>query len=129
MISRQTNRPGTKASINGIEVREFGRRGTLLRLSGEFDVDDLDALRHALNSVPGDGRPIRVDLSGVTFLDLLCARELASESGGEHGHHLLQFSNLSWQAKRSLEACCLRDILRPPGVYRSVARRPASGGS
>lgn len=128
MISRQTDRSETKTPVNGIEVREFGRRGTSVRLSGEFDVDDLDALRQTLDNVPGDGRPTRVDLSGVTFLDVLCARELASGSGGDCGGRLL-LRNPSWQAKYSLEACSLHDVPRSHGVYEPGAKRPASGGS
>ena len=63
----------------GIEVRKAGA-GILLELWGEFDLCSLARLREALNHVASLQRPTLVDLSGITFLDLLCARELAIRS-------------------------------------------------
>ena len=63
----------------GIEVRQSGA-GILVELWGEFDLFSLANLREALNHVANLHRPTLVDLSGITFLDLLSARELTISS-------------------------------------------------
>ena len=63
----------------GIEVRESGA-GIVVELWGEFDLFSLARLREALNHVESLQRPTLVDLSGITFLDLHSARELAIRS-------------------------------------------------
>jgi anti-anti-sigma factor len=62
-----------------MEVRQYGT-GTVVWLRGELDLFTLDALKETLNYVLGLGRPALVDLSGITFLDLASARELAASS-------------------------------------------------
>lgn len=70
--------------MNGISVRERSEAGTLVELSGEFDLHDLENLRVALGRTPWETsapeRPAFVDLSGVTFLDVGATRELAVSS-------------------------------------------------
>ena len=76
----------------GIEVRQSGA-GILVELWGEFDLFSLATLREALNQVASLQRPTLVDLSGITFLDLLSARELAIRS--QLYSHYLIFGNPS----------------------------------
>ena len=106
MISRQTYRGvlDTGISASSIEVSKLGRKSILVELSGEFDARDLDDLRRSLDYVTRSGRLGCVDLSRVTFLDLLCARELAGRSS-PRGR--LAIRNPSRQARLSLEACVL----------------------
>ena len=66
--------------MNVINVREQCEGGTLVELSGEFDLHDLEGLRVALGGDPATARPAVVDLSGVTFLDIGVTRELALRS-------------------------------------------------
>jgi anti-anti-sigma regulatory factor len=73
-INSSTYREGE--TLYGIEVRESGA-GVLVELWGEFDLFTLGNLRETLNIVLDLRRPIFVDLSGITFLDLDSARELA----------------------------------------------------
>lgn len=106
MISRQKYRGvlDTGISASSIEVSKLDRKSILVELSGEFDARDLDDLRRSLDYVTRSGRLGCVDLSGVTFLDLLCARELAGRSS-PRGR--LAIRNPSRQARLSLEACVL----------------------
>jgi anti-anti-sigma factor len=62
--------------LYGIVVRESGA-GMLVELRGEFDLFSLTSLNETLNNVLDLHRPTLVDLSGITFLDLDSARELA----------------------------------------------------
>lgn len=74
----------------GIEVRERGS-ATLIRLRGEFDLSALDELRGTLDAVANLPGQALVDLADVTFMDLLCVRELAV-------HSQLQGDDLAFQA-------------------------------
>jgi anti-anti-sigma factor len=65
-----------RGSLYGIEVREYGAI-TLVELRGELDLFTLFDLRKTLNRLLVSMRPTLLDLSGVTFLDLESARELA----------------------------------------------------
>lgn len=76
--------------------------GAAVELHGEFDAFDLQRLRNVLDGTSGYGRPVRVDLSGVTFLDVRCARELVVRCLFRGGR--LALHNPSWQAAASLEA-------------------------
>ena len=116
MTSSQTyaNVLDTGALDNSIEVGETYRQIVPVELSGEFDLDELDILRSALDGAMRAGRTVCADLSGVTFLDILCARELV-ERTCFHGGRLV-IRSLSRQARASLEAC----VLEEPGFW-SVA--------
>ena len=70
----------------GIEVRESDA-GILVELWGEFDVFCLGELKRILNHASSRRGPVLVDLSGVSFLDLRSARELAVRSL-LYAHHL-----------------------------------------
>lgn len=74
----------------------------LVKLTGELDVQDLRTLRESLSLALSTGLLTVVDLSDVTFLDLTCARELATRSW-LHDH--LMLCDPSWEAKASLKAC------------------------
>jgi hypothetical protein len=87
--------------LYGIEVRQSAA-GILVELWGEFDLLSLTELRKALNSVASLGRPTLVDLSGITFLDLLSARELAVHS--QLYSHYLTFANPSPEVTASARA-------------------------
>ena len=97
----------------GIEVRQSGA-GILVELWGEFDLFSLARLRGALNHVASLRRPTLVDLSGITFLDLLSARELAIRS--QLYSHFLTFGNPSPEVTTSTRAFGLE------GWVRSEAR-------
>jgi anti-anti-sigma regulatory factor len=87
--------------LYGIEVRESGA-GMLVELWGEFDLFSLGCLREALNNVLDLHRPTLVDLSGITFLDLDSARELAVRA--QLYAHQLTLRNPSTWVTASLEA-------------------------
>ena len=93
----------------GIEVRQSGA-STAVELWGEWDLFSLDDLRTTLNSVLSLRRETILDLSGITFLDLLSARELAIRA--QLYAHRLILSNPSLQVKASLEAFGLQDWFR-----------------
>jgi len=65
--------------LYGIEVRESGAV-MLVELWGEFDVFCMGELQGALNDASSRRGLVMVDLSGITFLDLRSARELALRS-------------------------------------------------
>ena len=93
----------------GIEVRELGA-GMLVELWGEFDLFSLARLREALNGVASLQRPALVDLSGITFLDLQSARELAIRS--QLFSHYLTFGNPSPEVRASARAFGLEGWVR-----------------
>ena len=104
----------TKDTTQGIRVSDLDNRGILVELSGEFDVRDLEPLRRTLEGVSNSGLPTYVDLSGVTFLDVRCTRELAVRFD-VYGRRLV-LRNLSWQAEASFRACGFLDrIASCPG--------------
>ena len=85
----------------GIEVRQSAA-GILVELWGEFDLFSLARLREVLNHVASLQRPTLVDLSGITFLDLLSTRELAIRS--QLYSHYLTFANPSFEVTASTRA-------------------------
>ena len=93
----------------GIEVRQSGA-SILVELWGEFDLFSLSELQEALNSVTSLRRPTLVDLSGITFLDLLSARELAIRS--QLYSHYLTFANPSPEVTASARAFGLESWVR-----------------
>lgn len=89
----------------GITVRtlEDREQGALVELRGEFDLQELEILEKALDVALSLRDRVLIDLSGVTFMDLLCVRELAKcqQSPGK----LIVLHEPSWQARSSLVAC------------------------
>jgi anti-anti-sigma factor len=87
--------------LYGIEVREAGA-SMLVELWGEFDLFSLSNLRETLNNVLDLRRPTLLDLSGITFLDLDSARELAVRA--QLYAHYLCLRNPSPQVTASIRA-------------------------
>ena len=83
----------------GIRVEDAG---TLVRvgMGGEFDACSLADLKAGLDDACGSGRPVVVDLSGVTVLDLQSTLELVVRYLIQP--HLLAFANPSFGALRSV---------------------------
>jgi anti-anti-sigma factor len=92
--------------LYGIEVRECGAV-TMVELWGELDLFTLGDLRETLNRVLGSMKPTLVDLSGITFLDLQSARELALRSQLYARH--LTLSNPSRWVLASIDAFGLEE--------------------
>jgi anti-anti-sigma factor len=86
-----------------IEVREWGERGVMVELRGEFDRHNLEHLREILDDVSTLRRPTMVDLSEVTFLDVGATRELTIRSR-LYAHHLT-LCNPSPEVRASVAAC------------------------
>ena len=93
----------------GIELRESGG-GRVLDLWGEFDAFSLDDLQGTLSEVSRLRGPTLVDLSGVTFMDLQSARELAVRS--LLYAQSLSFGNPSAEALASIRALGLEGWIR-----------------
>ena len=94
--------------MRGIQAEESGS-GVTVGMRGEFDAYSLPDMRRTLDRACAFGKPVVVDLSGVTFLDLRSARELAVQSVIQA--HQLAFENPS------------------PGVLASVRDLGIFGGS
>ena len=92
---------GRWKNLYGIEIRESGAV-ILVELWGEFDLSSLADLRRTLNGVLNLRRKILVNLSGITFLDLASARELAVRAQLYARH--LTFHSPSPQVMASVEA-------------------------
>lgn len=103
--------PGGKRSHAAVEpptmlgTREcqLDMRRVSVDLAGEFDANDVEMLCQVLDVLSHSRKPACVNLSGVTFLDLGCARELAIRSYPCGGR--LTLHSPSWQAAASLRAC------------------------
>lgn len=92
----------------GIEVRESGE-GLLVELWGEWDIFSLGELEGMLTDVSSRRGRSLVDLSGISFLDLQSARELAAHS--LLYRHNLKLRNPSSQAMATLVALGLEGRL------------------
>lgn len=71
-------------------------------MRGEFDAYSLPDLRETLDHVCAFGKPVVVDLSGVTFLDVQSTRELVVRSVIQA--HQLAFENPSSGVLSSIRA-------------------------
>lgn len=86
----------------------------LVHLRGELDLFSLGRVRDALDAAKLGDHHASVDLSGVTFMDLQVARELAVRSQVDARN--LAFVRPSPQATASIEALGLGDwFLIQPG--------------
>lgn len=94
-------------SVYDIIVRSSGDGSITVELRGEFDLSSAAELRSTLDHVAGFRKPMIVDLSGVTFMDLQSTRELAVRFQ-LYAHHL-SLVNPSWQARASVKACKLEE--------------------
>jgi anti-anti-sigma regulatory factor len=117
--TRRSVASGLAPHGNGTQMLQPELTQVSLDLVGEFDAYDLESLREVLDGLLGLKEAVYVDLSGVSFLDVRCARELAIRSMLYGGRLVLR--NPSWQAVSSLRACgyghgSLRSELERPGV-------------
>ncbi len=87
--------------MHGIHAIDHGA-GVTVGMRGEFDAYSLPDLRETLDHVCSFGKPVVVDLSGVTFLDLQSARELVVRSLIQ-AHHLA-FESPSFGVLASIRA-------------------------
>jgi anti-anti-sigma regulatory factor len=117
--------------LYGIEVRE-SEGGLLVELWGEFDAFCIGGLKRTLNEASSRRGPAFFDLSGITFLDLRSARELAVRSM-LRAHHPI-FVDPSPQVTATMAALGLEGWPNfPPGTggrsssASSEPRRPEAG--
>ena len=82
-------------------------RPMLHRLSGEFDVLYQKTLCDSLGDSLASGRPTLVDLSGVTFMDSRCLRELVVFY--QLGKGRVALCDPSHEVELSVAACDLED--------------------
>lgn len=97
--------------MHGIQAVDHGA-GVSIGMRGEFDAYSLPDLRETLDRVCAFGKPVVVDLSGVTFLDLQSARELVVRSLIQA--HQLAFENPSSGVLASIRAL---GIDHQPRIY------------
>ncbi len=103
--------------LASIKVHDPCRAGVLVELHGEFDVACLESFRQTLRRASDLGEPTFVDVSGVTFMDTLCLKELAAGSG------TLSMCHPSWQFELGVAACGLEEsiLVLPDGPgYEAV---------
>ena len=77
----------------------------LVGLSGEFDVRYQKILEDTLSDCSASGRLTLVDLSGVTFMDSRCVRELAIHY--QLGEGRVTLCDPSWELELSVAVCDL----------------------
>lgn len=104
----------TGIRVKDIRIGDLGLPGVLVELAGELDGRDLEPMQRILDDALDSGLPTYVDLSGVTFLDVRCARELAVQDRryGLYGS-LLGLRNPSWQAEASFKASGFEYLIEP----------------
>jgi anti-anti-sigma factor len=97
--------------MSGSTIFETARRegredpAVLVRLSGEFDVRYEKILEDTLSDCLASERQTFVDLSGVTFIDSRCVRELAIHY--QLGEGRVALCNPSREVELSVAACDL----------------------
>ncbi|MFF7212927.1 STAS domain-containing protein [Streptomyces sp. NPDC008238] len=96
----------------GISVREVSTR-TTIRLTGELDLETCPGITAVTDALRLEGRTLRVDLTGVTFvgstsLNMLLNLRLRAEA--EKG--ALELTGLRHQAERVLDLTGTRDLFR-----------------
>lgn len=89
---------------------------TVLRLTGELDLGSVPVLRHRLAQLSADKRPVRLDLSGLGFIDssgmhLLIA---ALNDAGKDGWRLEVPPSVAPNVEQSLRLARLERILVGP---------------
>jgi anti-anti-sigma regulatory factor len=112
-----------------IKVHDPCEAGVLVELSGEFDVSCAEAFARALDRAASLGGVTFADLSGVTFMDAQCARELAARSGVGR----LRCCAPSPQARLSFAACGLYGAVEVCAAgdagYEAVIREACKHGA
>ena len=94
-------------------------------LRGEFDLSCHAVLGSALEDALRHYSPIFVDLSGVSFLDASCVRELALMLS-LHGEHLV-LGDPSREVEVSIAACGMEDLVRFGSPEREKGALPRLG--
>jgi anti-anti-sigma factor len=94
-------------------------RPILVELCGEFDVLFQNILADTLSDCLASGRPTFVDLSGVTFMDSQCVRELAVYY--QLGRGRVALCDPSGELELSVAACDLEDWI--DFVYTTALQR------
>jgi anti-anti-sigma factor len=105
-----TRRTDGGGDINDSATFETTRREVrtiLVKLRGEFDVLSQKILAGTLSDCLASGRLTFVDLSGVTFMDSRCVRELAVYY--QLGKGRVALCDPSQELKLSVAACDLED--------------------
>ncbi len=127
--SRRQGRRGGNAIKSDSPIFETTQRdrcedhSILVKLSGEIDVRYQKILDEILSDCLASGRLTFVDLSGVTFMDSRCVRELAFHYQLGNGHVAL--CDPSREAELGVAACDLEewiDFLYTTGLGRSARR-------
>jgi anti-anti-sigma regulatory factor len=91
----------------GIRIGTIEQDEGRIALHGEFDLSNREALRGVLGAAHRQGHGTLIDLSGVTFVDVGCAKELAFWR--LLGLELPVTVDPSWQAALILAACGLTE--------------------
>jgi anti-anti-sigma factor len=94
-------------------------RPILVELCGEFDVLFQNILTDTLSDCLASGRPTFVDLSGVTFMDSQCVRELVVYY--QLGRGRVALCDPSGELELSVAACDLEDWI--DFVYTTALQR------
>jgi anti-sigma B factor antagonist len=95
-----------------IEEERSGGSDARLRLAGELDLGTAPALRERLDGLTGDGRAVRIDLSGLDFMDstgvslLIAASQQARDDGWR-----LELVRPQGEAWRVIELTGIADVL------------------
>jgi anti-anti-sigma factor len=114
------------STIYGAAHRDGSADGPMLvRLDGEFDVLYQKTLADTLVDSLASGRPTLVDLSGVTFMDSRCLRELVVYY--QLGKGRVALCDPSHEVMLSVAACDLEDWF--DFVYTTERERSARGQS
>ena len=125
--------PGDKADGGSIirsdspifETAQRNRREDhpiLVKLSGEVDVRYQQILDDTLSDCLASGRPTFVDLSGVTFMDSRCVRELAVHY--QLGNGRVALCDPSREVELGVAACDLEewiDFIYTSELWQSAA--------
>ncbi len=106
-----------------IRVRKGGPADVSVEFSGELDVATADGLRGTLGWASGSGRSVAVDLSGVSFLDSSCLRELVVHQRSRPARVALR--DPSPQVDLSVAACCVEAWIHFP---QTASRRGQAAG-
>jgi len=99
MIDLSQPAPGSAVAAGTLTIRRLtGRRGLLL--DGEADINSRGALRDALRALLSDGPgEIHLELAGLTFIDVSCARELVTLAQFPHPARII-LHNPPWSLQR-----------------------------
>jgi anti-anti-sigma factor len=111
------------AIMEGSTRLRVARRGvgvSLVKLSGEWDIRYRDVLERTLGGLLRRGSPTFIDLSGVTFLDAWCVRELAVQYQLHMGDLVL--CNPSPQTELAVSVCDLEEWIDFTGIVEGAGR-------